>query len=88
MSIMNMMLFFGVKDPAAGITVTTPKVTSPKEAATGVSTSATMTTSNFSVTKGVDTHTSSDWELATDAAFTNIVKSNYRDMVNKTTWNP
>ena len=34
-----------------------------------------------------DTHVSSDWEVASDASFTTIVKSSYADTENKTSWN-
>ena len=35
-----------------------------------------------------DTHESTDWEIATDPDFTNIVASSYNDTVNKTTFTP
>ena len=31
-------------------------------------------------------HISTDWEIATDEDFTNIVKSSYNDTVNKLSW--
>lgn len=35
-----------------------------------------------------DSHLSSDWEVATDPEFTNIVASSYNDSINLTTWDP
>lgn len=35
-----------------------------------------------------DQHVSSDWEIATDPDFTNIVASSYNDTTNLTTWDP
>jgi hypothetical protein len=66
--------------------INTPSVNSPVNAADGVSLSPTLTSSAFSVTGGSDTHQSSDWQIATDAGFTNIVKSTTGDTVNKTSW--
>jgi len=35
-----------------------------------------------------DTHESSDWQIATDAAFTNIVASSMSNVSSLTSWNP
>lgn len=66
--------------------INTPSVASPVDTADGVSLSPTLTSSAFSVTGGSDTHQSTDWQIATDAGFTNIVKSTAGDTVNKTSW--
>lgn len=66
--------------------INTPNISIPANAADGVSLSPSLTASAFSVTGGSDTHQSSDWQMATDSGFTNIVKSTTGDTVNKTTW--
>ena len=48
--------------------------------------SATLTTSAYGVTSGSATHVSSDWQIATDPVFANIVASSMADTVNKTSW--
>ena len=64
-----------------------PSITSPANNATGQSANVTLSSSAFSST-GADTHASSDWQVATDSGFTNIVKRSDGDAVNKTTWTP
>jgi hypothetical protein len=63
-----------------------PSITSPVNASVGLSSSVAITSSAFSTSSGTDTHASSTWQLATDAAFTNIVSSTTADTVNKTSW--
>ena len=71
--------------PAASIN--TPTITSPSNGATGQSTSPSFTSSSFSVSNGTDTHASSDWQIATDSSFSNLVKNIVGDSMSKTTWN-
>lgn len=66
----------------------TPSITSPTNNATDIDAQGQLTSSAFAVGSGVDTHASTDWEIATDAAFTNIIKSSITDGVNKTSWTP
>ena len=68
-------------------TVAAPTITSPTNAATGVTgPSLTLTSSAFAWTGVSDTHLNSDWQLATDAGFTAIVQSTSADAANKTSW--
>ena len=67
-------------------TVNTPSVTSPVNGTTGLGSSVTITSSAFSVSGISDTHYSSDWQVATDSGFTNVVKSSLNDTVNKVSW--
>ena len=80
-------------------TITIPmKAIKPKEAViqspvSGSSVNASglqLTTGAFQMNYSLagDTHLSTDWEIATDPGFTNIVKSSYNDTVNKTTFTP
>lgn len=62
-----------------------PSFTNPTNGQTNVALSNTFTASAFS-SPGVDTHYSSDWQIATDAGFSNIIKSATDDTVNKTSW--
>ena len=66
--------------------VTTPLVTDPVDGATNQSNSVTITSNTFASGYTGDTHTSSDWQLATDSSFTNVVSQSLDDAVNKTTW--
>jgi len=76
----------GVSFTTVNIYVATPSVTSPSEGAT-VGRTPTITSSAFdTVPTGQDTHTSSDWEIATDVLFTTVVSSSYNDTVNKVSW--
>lgn len=70
--------------PAASIN--TPSVTSPSNGVTGQSTSPSFTSSSFSVSNGSDTHEGSDWQVATDASFSNVVRSVTNSSTNKTSW--
>ena len=53
--------------------VTQPSITSPTTGTVNVQQSITLTSGVFSTVGGNDTHQSSDWQIATDAAFTNLV---------------
>ena len=66
----------------------TPSITTPTNNATNIGAQLAFASSAFGVASGVDTHQNTDWEVATDAGFTSIVKSSYNDTVNKTTWTP
>lgn len=46
----------------------------------------TFTSSVYSNNAGSATHLNSDWQIATDAAFTSVVKSSLADTVNKTSY--
>lgn len=64
----------------------TPSVTSPANGATGLTLAPTFTSSAFASNVTADTHQYSDWQVATDAGFTTVVKSTSNDAVNKTSW--
>lgn len=66
--------------------ITTPSITSPAAGATGVSRTPTLTSSAFAVTDGTDTHASSRWQVATDAAFTNLVVDSGNSTTAKTSY--
>ena len=73
------------------IVVNPPAVLSPVEGSTTLlASNVVFTVAPFSMSyAGVtDTHVSSDWELATDAAFTKLTASSYNDTVNKLSWKP
>lgn len=64
----------------------TPSVTSPVNNASGVATNYTLTSSAFAAVSEVSNHQASDWQIATDPGFTNVVKSAVDDTVNKVSW--
>ena len=66
--------------------IATPSIISPANGSTGNNTSMTINGSSFTVVGGTDTQTSSNWQLATDSAFTNIVVQSMNDTVNLTSW--
>lgn len=66
--------------------VSTPSITSPAAGATGVLDTPTVTSSAFAWVGVSDTHLNSDWQLATDAAFTNVVQSSMASTTNRTSW--
>jgi len=59
-----------------------PAITSPSDGATDIGESPTITSSSFSTTGVSDTHESSDWEIATDSSFSNIVYQSLNDTSN------
>ena len=63
-----------------------PNVISPLNGATGLVVALTFSSNAFSITGYTDTHSASDWQLATDAAFNNIVVDTVNDGVAKTSW--
>ena len=67
-------------------TVNTPSVSSPVNGASGLGSSIAITGTAFGTTGISDTHYSTDWQIATDSGFSNVVKSSINDTVNKTSW--
>ena len=67
-------------------TVNTPSVSSPVNGASGLGSSIVITGTAFGTTGISDTHYSTDWQIATDSGFSNVVKSSINDTVNKTSW--
>lgn len=62
------------KIPLGAAAIATPTITAPAQAATGVGFEPTLTSSAFQVyPAGYDTHAKTRWQIATDAAFTNLV---------------
>jgi hypothetical protein len=63
--------------------VAAPSILNPTNGATGVRSSLILTTSAFlTYPNGADTHASTDWQLATDAAFTAMVWESAADAAN------
>ncbi|MEL7896037.1 hypothetical protein [Vreelandella neptunia] len=66
-------------------TVATPELTGPINGATGVELSPTLQATTFSTYPGdYDTHATTDWQIASDAAFTAIVWESAADATNLT----
>ena len=63
--------------------VAKPSIVSPVNNATGLGSSVNFTSSAFTVNNGIDTHTGSDWEIATDSGFTTVVSSIVNGSSNK-----
>jgi len=64
-----------------------PAVLNPTGGATAVSTQPTATTSTFQTyPRNMDTHASTDWQIATDSGFTNIVKQSLVDTESLESW--
>lgn len=63
-----------------------PTITYPGVGESVYETTVTLQSDAFMALPATQTHTSSDWQLATDAAFTNIVQSVNADTANKTSW--
>lgn len=59
-------------------------ITSPTNGALNVDTRPTVTTAAYVGGGGTDYHTTTDWEVATDVSFNNVVWNSYADPVNKT----
>ena len=68
--------------------VETPTNVSPPDGSTDRGESEELTGSAFTWAGLSDTHASSDWQIATDVGFTNIIDSSTADAVNLTTWTP
>ncbi len=67
-------------------TIATPSILSPVDAATDMGADVTITSSAFTMSSGSDTQASSNWQLATDSAFTTIVQQSLADTTNLTSW--
>lgn len=67
--------------------VVTPNVITPVNGSLNLGPNISFTSNAFEASGGVDTHESSDWQIATDANFSNIVASVTDDVNNKTSWN-
>lgn len=67
-------------------TVKTPLVTSPPNNSQGLRDNFELTSSQFDTTGGSDYHLTSDWQVATDTSFINVVRSSINSSVNLTTW--
>lgn len=63
-----------------------PNIASPVTGSTGIMSSVNASSSSFAMNNDSDTHASSDWQIATDNQFTNIVTSTVNDTINKTSW--
>ena len=64
-----------------------PAVLNPTGGATAVSTQPTATTSTFQTyPRNMDTHQSTDWQIATDSSFNNIVKQSLSDTESLESW--
>ena len=66
--------------------INTPSVSSPINGTSGLGSGVLITSSAFSVSGGSDTHTSSDWMVATDSGFVNIVQNVVDSTTNKTSF--
>lgn len=62
-----------------------PTITSPGSGTTNHTPDTTAVANAYFSPVG-DTHVSSDWEIATDIQFTNVVRSTHNDVVNKTSF--
>ncbi|WP_170968136.1 phage tail protein [Halomonas sp. 15WGF] len=64
-----------------------PAVLNPTGGATAVSTQPTATTSTFQTyPRNMDTHQSTDWQIATDSSFNNIIKQSLGDTESLESW--
>lgn len=70
----------------SGKSIDKPTITSPLNTAAGVSTIPTITSSAYIINGPVGSHLNSDWEIATDAAFTTGLITNSANAANKTSW--
>ena len=66
--------------------VMAPTINNIINGATNINSTINLTTTAFTVSSGFDTHQWTDWQIATDAAFTAIVTQSLSDTVNKTSW--
>lgn len=86
LTVNNRVVTITIRITPASTIVNTPTIISPAADAVGVSTSPTISASSFSLAKGTDSHAQSNWQLANDVNFGNIIKE-ITDSTNKTTWN-
>ena len=68
--------------------INTPSIMYPTNNSVNTDPYLEFVSSAFSTDGVTDTHEYTDWEVATDLAFTNIVRSSYNDNVNLTTFMP
>jgi hypothetical protein len=66
--------------------VAVPSITSPANGFSDQDAAVTASSSAFSVFNGSDTHASSDWQLASDSGFTNILEQSMGNTSNKTSY--
>lgn len=64
----------------------TPTISGVAGGGVGSTAVAYLTSSSFSITGTSATHQNTDWQIATDAAFTNIVAQSMADALNKVSW--
>lgn len=67
------------------IPIQDPTITSPSNGVSNITDHLTITATPFTTT-APDTQASTDWQLASDAAFTSIVQQSMADTVNKSSW--
>jgi hypothetical protein len=65
-----------------------PSIVSPTTGAINQPEQVAITANAFQLPSGTPSHQFSDWEVATDLDFVNIVASSFNDAINKTTWTP
>lgn len=63
-----------------------PNITSPVTGSTNLGSSVSLSASTFLMNVGSDNHLSSDWQVATDNTFNNVISSTTNDTINKTNW--
>ena len=66
--------------------VNAPSITTPAANGVAHNQAAPFGSSAFSTTGSADTHQASDWQLATDAGFANVIDQTLGDTANKTGW--
>ncbi len=66
--------------------VDTPAVTSPTTGATDLGPDVVITGSAFATTGGSDTHEGTDWQIATDTSFSNVVADATNSTTDKTSY--
>ena len=66
--------------------VMSPTINNIVNGANNVDKTISLTTTPFTVSSGSDTHQWTDWQIATDSAFTTIISQSLSDTVNKTSW--
>ncbi|MAX51270.1 MAG: hypothetical protein CMH22_05330 [Methylophaga sp.] len=64
-----------------------PSIIFPVNGATNMPTNITLESSNFTTTPaGFDTHTATDWQVATDITFSNVIAESLNDTTNLLQW--
>jgi len=66
--------------------VMAPSINNIINGANNIDSTISLTGTAFTVSSGSDTHQFTDWQIATDSGFTNIVTQSISDTVNKTSW--